>query len=57
MNVEDLNRSLKKCDIYLENQIISKELILQSFLAFLSGEAGKGGEQGQYYSACGIAMF
>ena len=22
MNAEDLNRSLKKCDIYLENQII-----------------------------------
>ncbi len=57
MNVEDLNRSLKKCDIYLENQIISKELILQSFLAFLSGEAGKGENRGSIILHVGSPCF
>ena len=49
MNIEGLNRSLKKCDIYLEDKIISKELILQSFLTFLSGEAGKEENRGSIF--------
>lgn len=41
MDIEGLNRCLENCDIYLEGRIISKELILRSFLKFLSKEAEK----------------
>lgn len=41
MDIEGLNRCLEKCDICLEGQIISRELILRSFLKFLSEEAEK----------------
>ena len=57
MNIEGLNRSLKKCDIYLEDKIISKELILQSFLTFLSGEAGKEENRGSIILHVGSPCF
>ena len=57
MNIEGLNRSLKKCDIYLEDKIISKELILQSFLAFLSGEARKEENRGSIILHVGSPCF
>ena len=41
MDIESLNRCLEKCDICLDGRLISRELILRSFLKFLSGEAEK----------------
>lgn len=41
MDTEGLNRCLEKCDICLDGRLISRELILRSFLKFLSREAEK----------------
>lgn len=41
MDVEGLKKIIKKCDIYFEDQLISGELLLRSFMDFLTDEAGK----------------
>lgn len=46
MDVEGLKKIIKKCDIYFENQLISKELLLKSFMEFLTIEAGKADNNG-----------
>ena len=35
MEVEYLKKIMKKCDVYFEDQLISGELLLQSFMDFL----------------------
>ena len=40
-NTEIMEMVLKKCDIMLDGQIISKELLIQSFASFLSQTVGK----------------
>lgn len=46
MDVESLKKIIKKCDIYFENQLISGELLLRSFIEFLTDEAGKAENKG-----------
>ena len=46
MDIEGLKRIVKKCDVYFENQLISRELLLQSFMNFLTNEAGKAENNG-----------
>ena len=46
MDIEGLKRIVKKCDVYFENQLISRELLLQSFINFLTNEAGKAENNG-----------
>lgn len=41
MEVEYLKKIMKKCDVYFEDQLISGELLLQSFMDFLADEAGR----------------
>ena len=40
-NAEIMESVLEKCDIMLDGQIISKELLIQSFASFLSQTVGK----------------
>ena len=57
MDIESLNRCLEICDIYLEGRIISKELILRSFLKFLSKEAEKQENNGSIVLHLGSPCF
>ncbi|WP_276949491.1 DrmE family protein [Enterocloster lavalensis] len=57
MDIEGLNRCLENCDIYLEGRIISKELILRSFLKFLSKEAEKQENNGSIVLHLGSPCF
>lgn len=41
MDVESLKKIMKKCDIYFEDRLISGELLLRSFMEFLTNEASK----------------
>ena len=41
MDVESLKKIMKKCDVYFEDQLISGELLLWSFMDFLTDEASK----------------
>ncbi len=41
MDVEGLKKIMKKCEVYFEGRLISKELLLWSFMDFLTDEAGK----------------
>ena len=46
MEVEYLKKIMKKCDVYFEDQLISGELLLQSFMDFLVDEAGRAENNG-----------
>ena len=46
MDVESLKKIMKKCDVYFEDRLISGELLLRSFMEFLTGEAGKAENNG-----------
>lgn len=46
MDVESLKKIMKKCDVYFEDRLISRELLLRSFMEFLTGEAGKAENNG-----------
>ena len=46
MDVESLKKIMKKCDVYFEDRLISGELLLQSFMDFLTDEAGKAENNG-----------
>lgn len=57
MDADGLNRCFGRCDIYLEGRIISKELILRSFLEFLSQEAEKQENSGSIVLHLGSPCF
>ena len=57
MDIESLNRCLEKCDICLDGRLISRELILRSFLKFLSGEAEKPENNGSIVLHLGSQCF
>lgn len=46
MDIESLKKIMKKCDVYFEDRLISRELLLRSFMEFLTGEAGKAENNG-----------
>ena len=46
MDVESLKKIMKKCDIYFEDRLISGELLLRSFMEFLTNEASKAENNG-----------
>ena len=50
MEVEYLKKIMKKCDVYFEDQLISGELLLQSFMDFLVDEAGRAENNGRKLS-------
>lgn len=57
MDTEGLNRCLEKCDICLDGRLISRELILRSFLKFLSREAEKTENSGSIVLHLGSPCF
>lgn len=46
MDVERLKKIIKKCDVYFEDRLISGELLLRSFIDFLTSEASKAENNG-----------
>lgn len=46
MDVERLKKIINKCDVYFEDRLISGELLLRSFIDFLTSEASKAENNG-----------
>lgn len=57
MAVIELKNILEKCDIYLDEHLISKEPILRSFWDFLSGESSKQENKGSIVLHLGSVCF
>lgn len=57
MDVESLKKIMKKCDVYFENRLISGELLLQSFMDFLTDEAGKAENNGSIVLHLAFSVF